>query len=65
MQTKSYKTVQFILDENERNTIKDALEIMRKVRDKFLTSDMPKHQNQIEEFRKLMWDVLSEKEISE
>lgn len=65
MKATTYKTVQFKLDENERNTMNDALEIMRKVRDKFLTSDMPEHQKQAEEFRKLMWDVLSEKEISE
>lgn len=65
MQTKSYRTVQFTLNDNERQTINDALEIMRKVRDKFLTSDMPEHQKQVEEFRKLMWDVVNEKEISE
>ena len=65
MQAKSYKTVQFTLDENEMKIMTDALEIMRKVKNKFLTSDMPTHQKQVEELMFLMNNVISSKEISE
>ena len=65
MQTTSFRTVTFTLDQNERETMNDALEIMRKVKNKFLTSEMPKHQAQAEELMKLAQDIISSKEITE
>ena len=65
MRATSYKTVQFTLDESEKKIMTDALEIMRKVKNKFLTSDMPTHQKHVEELMSLMNNVISSKEISE
>ena len=65
MQTTSYKTVRFTLDDDEMAIMRDSLEIMRKVKNKFLTSDMPAHQKQLEELMKLLSDVVNSKEISE
>ena len=65
MKATTYKTVCFKLDDDEKAIMQDAVEIMRKVRNKFLTSDMPKHQEQIDELMKLMQDVVLEKEINE
>ncbi len=65
MQVTSFRTVTFTLDQNERETMNDALEIMRKVKNKFLTSEMPKHQEQLETLIKLVHDVIDAKEISE
>ena len=65
MQTKSYMTVQFALDETEKETMKSALEIMRKFRTKFLTSSMPEHEKQLAECLSLLYDIVNEKEISE
>ncbi len=65
MQTKSYMTVQFALDENEKEIMKSALEIMRKFREKFLTSNMPEHDKQLAECLSLLYDIIHEEEISE
>lgn len=65
MKIKSFVTVQFSLDESEKNTMENALEIMRKFREKFLTSGMPEHEKQIAECRDLLWNIVNGKEISE
>ena len=65
MQATSYKTVMFQLDENERDAVNNTLDILRKVKNKFLTSDMPAHQKLTEELTKLLQDVVGSKEISE
>lgn len=65
MRTNSYKTVRFELDETEKATMDEAWKIMRKVKEKFLTSKMEVHKEQMDNFMKLLNDVVQGKEISE
>ena len=65
MKISSYKTVRFDLDEEEKAIMNDAWEIMKKVREKFITNGMETHQEQMHDLMKLLSDVVQGKEIKE
>lgn len=65
MKLNSYTTVQITLDESEKETMEQAYEIMRKIKNVFLTSKLPEHQKQLEDALSILADICHGKEISE
>ncbi|SDW45957.1 hypothetical protein SAMN05216391_10877 [Lachnospiraceae bacterium KHCPX20] len=65
MQMQSWVTVQFDLEEEEKEILNNAMEIMRKIKTGFLTRNMSEHQELMKKSMHLISDIVQGKEISE
>lgn len=65
MTMKSYQTVQFELDDSEKEILEKAREIMRKAKETFFLEKMLEHQQKMEDAMELVWQIYTGKEIVE
>ena len=65
MKAKTYKTLQFELNETEKETLDKAWVILREVKNGFLINKMEIHKEQMDSFMKLLGEVMQGKEIIE
>ena len=65
MRMQSWITVQFDLEEEEKEILNNALKIMQKFKIGFLTRNLPEHQELMKKSMHLITDIVQGKEISE
>ena len=65
MKAKNIKTVQFKLDETEKEILEKAWKILRTIKNGFLIYKMENHKEEMDKFMKLLNEVIQGNEINE